>query len=503
MSPSPTLVSTRAGQRVVPGPTPRAPHAADALDSPVRHGDRAGSAVSGGAPDPLALALPRDPADACRVALDQFLNGQGDPLAGVERVLHAHPGHVPAHCLRAAILVTSCSEDARRRLARVLGEAPLDRASPAQRRHLAAAGAWAQGEMKRAYRQYGDIAADDPLDALALRVAHVGDFQWGAEERLRDRVAAALPHWDERRHGLGQILAMHAFGLVESGDAAGAERAGRRALSLEPSSAGAVHAVAHVMEMQGRAADGIEWLRATAPVWHASPSYATHLWWHLALCHLDAVDTGSALRIHDARIAADDEADAPALVDATGLLWRLQLSGVDVGARWRTVADRWARRPLGGLRPFNDMHAVLAFAAAQRMRDARDATHALRERALRTPDLALLIDGTLLPACDALIAYAEGRHGVAASRLAALCGRSRRCGGSLAQGDLLGLTLIDAALRDRRAGMARSLVEARIAHRPASTLDRLLGARIDDGSVGSIAEAVGRRHESGRLPLAA
>ena len=30
------------------------------------------------------------------------------------------------------------------------------------------------------------------------------------------------------------------------------------------------------------------------------------------------------------------------LIDASALLWRLQLRGVDVGDRWDAVASRWA-----------------------------------------------------------------------------------------------------------------------------------------------------------------
>ena len=84
---------------------------------------------------------------------------------------------------------------------------------------------------------------------------------------LRDRVARALAHWSPDMPGYHALLGMHAFGLEESGDYARAEEAGRRALDLEPLDAWAHHAVAHVMEMQGRAQDGIGWMLAREAHW--------------------------------------------------------------------------------------------------------------------------------------------------------------------------------------------------------------------------------------------
>jgi hypothetical protein len=49
---------------------------------------------------------------------------------------------------------------------------------------------------------------------------------------------------------------MHAFGLEETGRYGRVEESGRRAVALNPADAWAVHAVAHVMEMQDRHGEG-------------------------------------------------------------------------------------------------------------------------------------------------------------------------------------------------------------------------------------------------------
>jgi len=54
---------------------------------------------------------------------------------------------------------------------------------------------------------------------------------------------------------------------------------------------------------------------------------------------------------------------------------------------------------------------------------------------------------------------------------------AHRCGG-LAQCDLIHLTFTEAALRARRARLARALVAERTAQKPASRLNRLLQQRL-------------------------
>src|SRR5262249_57910795 len=120
-----------------------------------------------------------------------------------------------------------------------------------------------------------------------------------------------------------------------------AEKIARRALALDPGHPGAIHVVAHVMEMRGRAREGLAFLAATESGWLEGTGYSVHLAWHRALFHLDADDPHSALAVYDAQIAKAGASDVSALADASALLWRLQLRNVDVAGRWRRVGGRW------------------------------------------------------------------------------------------------------------------------------------------------------------------
>lgn len=418
--------------------------------------------------------------DRFQAALAMLHTGQGNPMAAADALLKDHPGFAPAHCLRLALLVMTAREDALADLARAVGDARATQEGTDEqsRRHVEAAAAWLAGDLHRALEAYGSIVADHPTDTLALRVAHFGDLQWGRTEHLRDRVAAVLPHWAPDMPGYGHVLGMHAFGLAEAGDLVLAEQVGRSALAFTPDHAGAIHAVAHALEMQGRAADGIGWLEQTAAQWDGS-SYATHLWWYLALFYLDLGNTGAALSILDWRMRADRGSAAATLVDATSLLWRLELCGVAPGRRWETVARAWRARPLDGLRPFNDTHAVLAFVGARRLPDAVGLIKDLRACAARCRDLETVVYQAALPVCDAFIRFGRGDYRGATSRLLRHRRLASRCGGSRAQCDLLHLTLLEAAMRSGREDLAGELAVERTHLRPHSRMNAWLLQRVE------------------------
>jgi len=180
-----------------------------------------------------------------------------DPLATIDAALQADPRFAAGHCLRAALAVTSSERGALPMLEEsvqaidALGRAANER----ERMHAAAARAWSQGEFERSLRLYGDIVVRYPRDLLAIQVAHLGDFFLGHSTMLRDRIAQVLPLWNDDVPGHGYVLGMHAFGLEETGNYERAEATGRRALELNARDPWAVHAVAHVYEMQGRIAD--------------------------------------------------------------------------------------------------------------------------------------------------------------------------------------------------------------------------------------------------------
>jgi hypothetical protein len=189
--------------------------------------------------------------------------------------------------------------------------------------HLAALAHLAEGNWMAASRVIEDVAVEHPTDALAVQTGHQIDFFTGNARMLRDRVARVLPAWSGGMPGYHAMLSMHAFGLEETGDYARAEATGRRAVEIQPRDGWGQHAVAHVMEMQNRTADGIAWMRANPDAWSTDSFFAVHNWWHLALYHLDRGELDEVLSLYDGPLKGGRSELVLDLVDATAMLWRL------------------------------------------------------------------------------------------------------------------------------------------------------------------------------------
>jgi hypothetical protein len=246
----------------------------------------------------------------------------------------------------------------------------------------------------------------------------------------------------------------------------------------------------HVMEMQGRVHDGLAFLASTKPAWSKDTGLSVHLAWHRALFHLDANNPGRALAIYDTRIATADSADMAALADGSALLWRLALQGVEVGERWRVLADRWTMHDLTAARAFFVVHAMMAFAASGRTAAVvRLATARLGTDVEHASPLAPE-ESLLAPLCEALLAFVRGDYAQSVDWLRRVRPIASRCGGSIAQCDVIHLTLTEAALRARNARLARALVAERTARKPASRLNRWLRWRLTPGRRPALQESI-------------
>jgi tetratricopeptide (TPR) repeat protein len=409
--------------------------------------------------------------------LAAFLVSRGKPSRDVDQALADDPESVFGHCLRAAIIVRGDDAAARSRLLESVTaiETICEGRDDHARRHASAARAWLDGDYALAVERYGAIVVDFPLDILALVVAHALDFWLGLRRMLRDRIAQVLPEWHAALPGYASVLAMYAFGLEENGQYRRAEKMARRALEVDPRHPGAIHVIAHVMEMQSRGREGLEFLAATESAWRDT-SFSVHLSWHRALFHFDADDAQSALAVYDSQIA--QPCAMSELADASALLWRLQLRNVEVGERWSRLADLWDLQIFSGARPFYIAHAMMAFAAADRPAGVQRIFDLLRQAETSGARASHPDEALTMPLCRALLTFARGDYASCVEWLGGVRHIAHRCGGSHAQCDLIQLTFVEAALRANKANLARALVAERRAQKPSSLLNRLLQRRL-------------------------
>jgi hypothetical protein len=226
--------------------------------------------------------------------------------------------------------------------------------------------------------------------------------------------------------------------------------------------------VAHVFEMQSRQRDGIAWMRANPQAWSHESFFAVHNWWHLALYHLDLNEIDEVLALYDGPIYGKRSGVILDMVDASALLWRLTLGGVDVGNRWEAVADNWVPVATGGNYAFNDMHAMMAFVGAGRSKAADEVLETQVSVMEKAGDNASFIREVGRSATLAIKAFGDGNFAETIRLLRPIRSYAHRFGGSHAQRDLIDLTLIEAALRGGETNLAAALAAERVAAKPAS-----------------------------------
>ncbi|WNM63697.1 tetratricopeptide repeat protein [Candidatus Nitrospira neomarina] len=404
---------------------------------------------------------------------------QADPLAEVDAIIAEYPDFALAHAFRAGALATATDKAFEPELIKSLNaaEALARKANERERLHIAACRAWLDGEWGRAIEAWGRASTEYPRDLLALQFAHLGDFYLGHSHLLRDRIARVLQHWDRSIPGYGFVEGMYAFGLEESGEYAKAEERGRRAVALNGQDGWAVHAVTHVMEMQGRADEGADYLAASAEDWAPNSMFAFHLWWHQALFRIEANDTVSALKLFDESVSAGGFGQALELVDGSSLLWRLWLIGQDVGDRWTDLADKWEARAEDAYYAFNDVNAMIAFVGAGRADTQSRLISAAKRAAAGQGTNAMMSREVGVPACEGLAAFGRGDYAQAIEYLLPVRGKANRMGGSHAQRDLFSWTLTEAAIRLGDRELTDAFVAERLSWKPESRINRAWATR--------------------------
>lgn len=400
-------------------------------------------------------------AELYQTAARRFHRYAGDSFTPLEQALADSPRFVMAHVLKAWMTLIAANTEVA-----AMGVAAFEAArelpmTDREAGHVAAIGALLRGEVAAAARTLEAVAADHPRDTLALQAGQTLDFLLGDSRMLRDRIARALPSWSRDMADWHAIQGLLAFGLEEAGEFARAEAAGREAVELEPRNNWGQHAVAHVMTMQGRHADGVRWMRHENTAWQPEAQLGVHNWWHTALFHLGLGETDEALKLYDGPVYGETATTFSFdMVDAAALLWRLKLAGADVGDRFARLADNFASEPRGQS-AFVDTHAMMAFVGAGRDAEAR-ALLDTQVAALGGPgDNARFVREVGLPAAQAILAFGEGAFPKAVELLRGVRVRAHLFGGSHAQRDVLDLTLLAAARKAGDTGLERTLVAER------------------------------------------
>lgn len=412
-----------------------------------------------------------DAFDAC---VDAFLASGRDAGLLLKGIAEVDPDMVMGQCLRGYFLrlpaqahLTAQSPDALAKAQSLTGGA-----TEREKKHVDALAAWCAGDIRRTNRIWDDILIDHPLDILAMRLAHTMHFFLGDLARMRDSMARVMPRWSEDVPGYGFVLGCRGFSHEENSEFAPAEALGRRAVEINENDIWAGHCVSHVLEAQGRRQEGIAWVDDHEEAWKKRGVFANHMWWHRALHYLEFERYDEVLDAYDRQFWREPSEDNIDICNASSMLMRLAMLGIDVGDRWNSIAQVCAGRVADRLRPFNDLHFIMSLVMAGRRAEAEAILASMKDFAASHKDdrisIAPVYRNAGIPVAEAILAYAARDYARVVDIMMETRYRMRPLGGSWAQRDVWERMLLDAALKDGQHALARALFAERTAANPTS-----------------------------------
>lgn len=365
--------------------------------------------------------------------IDLYLTSSNQTMGALDELLEADVEMPMAHLFRAYLL--KLASDPRFTKPAQMSLAAAE-ALPANRReamHLEAARMWFSGDTVRAVAVLDELLLEFPKDVLAARIAHHLHFYSGDALAMRKSIEQVANQFSEGDRHYSYVLGMHSFGCEEAGEYEKAEWLGRQAVELDSNDQWAVHAVAHVLQMQNRFAEGVEWLTGRAGSWFESNNFVYHIHWHQALFEIGREQPEAALEIYDKHLIAPLEDDFYLDVcNAASLLWRLEMLGLDVGDRWQQLVP-FQRRTADTELIFCTLHYLLAPARLGDKAAIADALAYLDQWRDEDSTQGEIVTQVGAPLARAICELAEGNYRQAANDLAALKLDLYKIGGSHAQ----------------------------------------------------------------------
>jgi len=422
------------------------------------------------------IATPLSPttnsADAARhlsAGIRSFNHWQLDVMDHVDAALAADPDFAMAHILKGLAMVGARSAAYQPVVDAAYAAAKPFAAdiSPHERLYLDALAHLKDQRPAEAATCYEYIVAAHPTDLLAHRLVQQELFWMGEADWMRSLVERAAPAWTSELADYPLFLSVRSFSNEEAGHYEAAERYGRQAIEADPTDPWGAHAVAHVLIMQGRIDDGIDWLEPLTGNWTGSNQIVHHLWWHLCLFLLEQDAHDRILTLYDEEVRNPNSPLVQAVPDAyidvqnaAALLLRLELRGVDVGDRWQPLDAVAQGRVDNHQSPFTSAHAAIILAATANDSAAQDLIDGMEDYAVSAPGpVGLAFKSAAIPASRAAVAHRRGDDETVVAQLMPCRRRLWMMGGSHAQRDIFFQVLVDSCRRLGRGDLLRILVD--------------------------------------------
>jgi hypothetical protein len=348
---------------------------------------------------------------------------------------------VQAYCATLHLFAESRDAAANARPFLEKARAAFARATPREQRYIAAVEAWAGGDITKAIGLHAEQAREYPRDLVSVKLGQYHCFNTGDCPGMLRLALAALPAASD----VPYVHGMAAFGYEQCHLMRDAEASARRAIGMCRKEPWAHHALAHVMLTEGRLAEGLAFMQGVSDTWSGLNSFmVTHNWWHVALFLIELGRDAEALTVYDREVWAVAKDYSQDQIGAVSLLARLELAGIDVGARWSEVGHYLVQRQADHVLPFLDLQYLYGLARAGRP-EADALLRNIEAYAPRAPlSTRAAWQHVCVPAARGLAAHARGNFSGAIEGLGTALPRLLEIGGSHAQRDLFEQVYLDA-----------------------------------------------------------
>ena len=353
-------------------------------------------------------------------------------------------------------------------------------ATPRENVFLDALSDWNHGFPQKAAVRLDKLLSSNPEDAMAMKLVHAIRFVLGDATGMRQSIERTIPHLGQDSPAYGYALGCHAFTLEETGEYALAERIGRKGVSHSPDDAWGLHAVTHVYDMTNNIDAGLKWLQNRPEAWAHCNNFRYHVWWHLALMHLDRGEIDAVFKLYDEDIRHDKTDDYRDISNGASLLSRLELDGHNVGDRWAELADLAENRVEDGCLAFADLHYMLSLIGGNRTEAASLLLARIRkDAAAEASEMDIIMKHPGLSAAIGIEAFGESNFTVAFRHLAGARDAMQTIGGSHAQRDVFERLTIESALRGGYFDAAERFLSSRTQRRDGK-IDRFAALRMEE-----------------------
>jgi len=324
---------------------------------------------------------------------------------------------------------------------------------------------WLAGKPSNSIAKMEQALILNPADTISMKLSHGIRFMLGDHKGMLWSIERSIIAHDESHPLYGYALGCRAFALEEVGRYAEAEQIGRRGLDFARDDAWGLHAVAHVYDMTHLTAQGIALIDNFPDAWSHCNNFRFHVWWHKALLHLDQGEIETVLNLYDTKIRDEKTDDYRDFSNASSLLLRLELEGVDVGNRWDELAVLAEKRSNDGCLTFADMHYMLALMGDKTEKGASRLTRRVIETAQTNDDVGRVMRKPGVDLSKGIEAFGEADYATAFNFLKGAQPQFQSMGGSHAQRDVFERLTIEAGLRAGRLEDTELLLGTRTALR--------------------------------------